>query len=1036
MGMQKVKKGWFVQLVLLAIIGLTPSVVMAATATVQPSMDTSIYQGTDPVTGVVFENNSCGAGPLFSGVTADGFLRRALLKFPISQDEGGPVPPGSVINSLTLTINVERAGAANPVVMTLHPISQQWNAGVEDCTAIRGGGQGVPASPGDATWLDARFQQTPWGNAGGDFGPASASASIPTRGEGAWTASGPTDPMVLDVQNWQDNPASNFGWIVVGAETITPSTYRFTHSEGGTGPTLLIDYTPSGDTFACCFDTGSCNEFLVGDEGSCSGVGGSVSADASCNPNNCPQPIGACCNADESCSDLVSRSECEAGGGFFNGDGSSCSDNNVNCGLEPFVDPLPIPGVLQPVGSANGVDQYEVTMDEISQQLHRDLPDTDLYGYNGLYPGPTIEARVDQPIEVKYINNLGDTHMFNVDECPHGPNYWQDTARTVPHLHGGHVPSRFDGQPEYDFMPGEFDVYQYPNFNQLPATLWYHDHALGITRLNVYAGLAAYYLLRDDFELNLGLPDGEFEVPLVVQDRTFAEDGSLFYPPNLVDSFFGDKVLVNGKVWPYLNVKQGQYRFRILNGSQARQYKLRLENLADPTQVIPFQLIGTDGGLITGPITLNDFVMASAERFDVVVDFSGFAPGAEIVLKNDQPATPTLPNVMKFIVTGETGFNNALPATLRPVISIAESEATNTRRFLLEKIDEPCSGQEWVVRSLDADRNVIGEHWDDITEFPTIESTEIWEFENPTNVMHPMHVHLVMFQVLERIRLSDDASLPLMAWETGTWKDTVQAKPGTLTRVIMKFEDYLGKFAYHCHILDHEDHEMMRQFQVTNDPANCDLDDICEPGEDCISCGDCGAVSGALCGNGLCEIGDGENFDNCSLDCAGKEKGNGAFACGNPAGGDYVDCSDPRCTDNYFCRTMERVPACCGDSLCEGQETAANCANDCAGAPGGGCADISNRDECNTDPSCTWEGGKNSGQCVDEPTGCTPTGAEGPFGDSTCSDGLDNDCNGLTDADDPECQDVTMACPDYPDKNTCNAESTCKWNNKRGCETR
>ena len=226
---------------------------------------------------------------------------------------------------------------------------------------------------------------------------------------------------------------------------------------------------------------------------------------------------------------------------------------------------------------------------------------------------------------------------------------------------------------------------------------------------------------------------------------------------------------------------------------------------------------------------------------------------------------------------------------------------------------------------------------------------------------------------------------------------------------------------------------MMRQFQVTNDPDNCNNNGVCEKGEDCISCGDCGTVSGALCGNGLCEIGDGENFDNCPLDCAGKSKGGGAFACGNPADGNYVDCSDPRCTTDFFCRTMERVPACCGDTLCEGQETATNCPNDCAEA-GGGCSTITNRDECNTDPDCMWEGGKNSGQCVDQPTGCTPTGAEGPFGNATCSDGIDNDCDSLTDGSDPDCQEVTMTCPDYPDKNTCNADPACRWNNKRGCE--
>jgi spore coat protein A len=174
-------------------------------------------------------------------------------------------------------------------------------------------------------------------------------------------------------------------------------------------------------------------------------------------------------------------------------------------------------------------------MTEVSQQLHRDLPNTTVWGYNGSYPGPTLETTVGKPITVKWINDLPSSgHYLSVDTCPHGPNYWRDSSRTVVHLHGGHVPARVDGQPEYDFMPGEFDEYVYPNFNQLPATLWYHDHSLGITRLNVYMGLAAYYLLRPDCavtpndpECNGSLPGKEFEVPAVIQDRTFDASGQL-----------------------------------------------------------------------------------------------------------------------------------------------------------------------------------------------------------------------------------------------------------------------------------------------------------------------------------------------------------------------------------------------------------------------------------------------------------------------------------------------------------------------------
>jgi len=523
-------------------------------------------------------------------------------------------------------------------------------------------------------------------------------------------------------------------------------------------------------------------------------------------------------------------------------------------------------------------------------------------------------------------------------------------------VHGAHVQARFDGQPELTILPGETDVYEYPN-NQDTATLWYHDHALGITRLNVYSGMAGYYLLRDAFEINLGLPSGEFEVPVAIQDREFNPDGSLFYNPTISDTFRGDRIVVNGKVWPFLEVKQGKYRFRMLNGSQARDYSLRLENLADPAQVIPFELIGTDLGLITAPISLDTIsIMAPAERMDVVVDFSGFSDGDEIVLRNDDLSSPLIPNVMKFIVRanlpGAPPHTASLPGTLRTVTPMPDA-GEPTRYFRLTKIDAECSNEpgrivgEWLIETLSGpDGAVIGKHWDDINDFPILGTREIWEFSNPTNSMHPMHVHLVRFQVLDKTSLDTGLPISLAPWEQTTWKDTVRVPPRSKVRVIMDFEDYPGKFPFHCHILDHEDHEMMRQFQATRSPFNCVVDGVCGPAEDCVSCPlDCGEVSGALCGNGLCEGGDGENCVTCAEDCAGKQTGStgNQFCCGfddgqvtNPIGcGD--DVNDGRCIDaseNLFCRGPQRVLACCGDRLCEGQETLPGvCDVDCTPVP-------------------------------------------------------------------------------------------------------
>ena len=1040
---------------------------IAATVTINPE-DTSIYQGTDATQADSnFEDNSCGAGSnLFSGVTNDGLLRRTLVRFDIAAN----VPPGAIINSVSLSMTVTRSGDNQDAAMVLNPVSQNWNAGTQNCDAVRGGGMGIDAADADATWLDARFNQQAWSSGGGDYGAQSASAIVGTGNgsEALWDSAG--NPLMLsDVQSWLDNPAGNFGWIVIGEESRAATTRRFSSSEGNSPPALVVDFT--GDGFACCFDNGDCS---IQAELDCAAQGGSADlSQTSCEPNPCPQPFGACCNRDESCTDSIARDECEGGGGVFNGAASQCQDNQVDCGLEPFVDALPIPPVLQPIGTrSDGTLQYLVEVVAASQQLHRDLSATDLWTYNGAYPSYTIEARVNEPIEVTYANNLPTakgrrgSHMLEVDECAHGPNYYGDSARIVTHLHGGHVPARVDGHPEMTILPGEIDTYEYPN-NQLPGTLWYHDHALGTTRLNVYAGMAGFYLLRDDYEDNLGLPSGEFEIAAVIQDREFNPDGSLFYPPTIQNAFFGDKVLVNGKVWPYLDVKQGKYRIRFLNGSQARQYVLRLENLSDPAQVIPFTLIGTDLGLVTAPITLDTIdPIVGAERFDVVIDFAGFAPGTEIVLRNDDPTVPLLPNVMKFVVTDQPGFTAPIPAALRTVTPIQESEATVNRWFRLENVPEGCTGNEWLVRTLDGPQgNVVpnAEHWDDITEFPLLGATEIWEFENPSNIMHPMHVHLVAFQILDRRSLAGGTSIALDAHEVNTWKDTVKVTPGTVVRVIARFDDYLGKFPYHCHILDHEDHEMMRQFQMVNDPANCDDDGTCDPSEDCVSCpGDCAQLSGALCGNGLCEAGDGENCITCPDDCAGKQKGSSSrqFCCGTDDGsavnpilcGDGPNSGDTRCVDassNLYCRIAPRLDACCGDALCEGEEAEASCAVDCApasacvptGIPDDNCDGVDDNCDGAADESyvplpssCgTGECGATGqleclgGSVVDSCTPATPPEAT----EVTCDDTLDNDCDGSTDGADTDCQ--VVACSTYQSRQTCR-DAGCQWK-KNTCNT-
>jgi len=922
---------WAAPLLVGSALAMSGLQAFAETATLYPAKDNTIYAGGP------FENNSCGAGTgMIAGNTNNGLARRGLVMF----DVASVIPPGAIVTSVSVTMTVDR-DRADAQSTALHAVLTDWGEGTSDCDASAG--QGIPAVAPDATWLAAMFPDTPWGAAGGDYSGAASATTLVTSGDPAVWASTPA--LVSDVQGWVDGSANN-GWIIIGNEGANQTAYRFGTRESGNPPALTVEFDCPGGPGTCepCCE-GGVGSFVP--PGTCAGFnpGGTTLT-----PESCVVDPGACCipNADSNftCDELL-PADCSAAGGTFQGAGTRCRDTNI-CGLEPWQDTLPSPAVLAPVGTrADGVPQYEVTMTQLKQNLHSDLPDTTVWGYNGSFPGPTIAATVGDPIEVKYINdlrdfegNLLDTHFLAVDQCAHGPNYWRNSPRTVVHLHGGHVPSRFDGQPEYDFMPGAFDTYEYPN-NQLPATMWYHDHALGITRLNVIMGLAGFYTLSPDCdattdpECNGSLPSGDYDVPIVIQDRDFnLNTGDFEYPDALQQAFHGNNILVNGKVWPTLKVDRGKYRFRILNGSTTRTYTLSFRNITTGV-TLPISVIGTEGGFYAAPrpAPSNEVTLAPAERFEIIVDFEGQARRDEIIIKNSavtdfpegNPPTSGTQNVLKLEVAGR-GFTGAVPTSLRPFTPITAIPSA-TRWFNLERVTEACAGGEWLVQTLDGPNgNVIGEHWDDITEYPTLGGTEIWEFKNNTAIMHPMHVHLVLFQVLERQALDTNGNptgplLPPDPLEVDAWKETVQAKPGTVTRVIMTFEDYLGKFPYHCHIIEHEDHEMMRQFQVTNDPANCNNNDSCDLGEDCISCGDCGTVPGNSCGNGLCEIGDGESSDTCPGDCAP--------GCG--VGG--VGCADAACTSTgFFCRQTARVPACCGDSLCEGQETVGNCAIDCAPA--------------------------------------------------------------------------------------------------------
>jgi len=528
--------------------------------------------------------------------------------------------------------------------------------------------------------------------------------------------------------------------------------------------------------------------------------------------------------------------------------------------LTPFVDPLPIPPVITP-----GAATVDIHMRQVRLKLHRDLPPTDVWGYNGQYVGPTFETRSGTPISVQWLNELPQTHLAPIDHTIHGAETSLPDVRTVVHLHGHKVLADSDGYPEAWFTNNFAEtgpdfttrVYHYPN-DQAAMMLWYHDHALGITRLNVFAGLAGMYFIRDAVDDALPIPKGRYEVPIMIQDRFFNHDGSLLYPvqdpgvsppipPIWIPEFFGDTALVNGKIFPFLEVEPRKYRFRMLNACNSRFLHLTLVNSRDPGELLTFHQIGSDQGFLPHPVDWQDQLMGPAERFDVVVDFTGQA-GKTFILSNDAPSPfpggggADLPQIMQFRVTLPlTQQDQPLPQDLVPVPLLQTQGASRTRQLLLNEDDDPTTGDpiEGMLGTID-DGPL---HWSSVvTEEPRQGSTEIWELYNATTDGHPIHVHLVRFQVLNRQkfdlnRFQSTGQIRFLAPpeapapnERPAWKDVVKAFPGdpdngvgVVTRIIQKFELPNGltlsrgqfqKYVWHCHILEHEDNDMMRPYNV------------------------------------------------------------------------------------------------------------------------------------------------------------------------------------------------------------------------------
>ncbi len=542
--------------------------------------------------------------------------------------------------------------------------------------------------------------------------------------------------------------------------------------------------------------------------------------------------------------------------------------------LRRWVEALPVPPVLD--GRGGGKSFAIAARESTTWKFHPDLPATRTWGYwsdsppAGLpYLGPTIEAtrRIDDSVEtsvtIEWRNELETAFLPN-DPTIMGAMLSGQAVPIVPHLHGGENHPQFDGTPLQWFTKGgekgpHYITNRFTYYNEQRASMvWYHDHALGNTRTNVYAGLAGLYFIRDDQDTGeegnpLGLPAGPYELPLVLQDKTFNDDGSMFYPtqgvtayhPQWVPEFFGDVAVVNAKIWPFVDVEPRRYRLRIVNGSQSRFYNLQFaeENSGRP---LPFTQIGAEGGLLREPVPMTGLLIAPGERADVIIDFAGHRKNASFIVTNNARAPypmggrATLSQLLKIRVNRALqGTDDTTPAANLQLPALPPLPAPSVTRVqhLSETLD-PLTDAPITLNVEDAPYLDEQTGLPDVTTKPASNAVEDWLLVNTTADTHPIHLHLVTFEVIDR-RPFDVAAydpktqaisytgpvVPAPANEDGL-KDTVQAHPGQVTRIRARFElpdegtielppgVSNPQYVWHCHILEHEENDMMRAFEV------------------------------------------------------------------------------------------------------------------------------------------------------------------------------------------------------------------------------
>jgi len=484
----------------------------------------------------------------------------------------------------------------------------------------------------------------------------------------------------------------------------------------------------------------------------------------------------------------------------------------------PFTNEFKIPPVAVPVfkgpdpvtGKFTEYYQLNQQVGYVNVLTDKSKP-TLIYGYNGGTPGPTIHCQRGTPIVVQHINNLPGSHP------------WGYTPWTSTHLHGSCSLPEYDGYASDITQPGEYKNYHYPNV-QDARTLWYHDHGVHHTAENAYMGLAAQYHLHDDVEAGLPIPkwdrngpqyfdpyNPQYDVPLILKDLTVAADGSMIFDNSSFAGLYGEVICVNGVPWPNMKVYPRKYRFRVLDASISRSYKLALST-GDPITVI-----GTDGGIMPAPQQVANFRIGMAERYEIVIDFSKYKVGQKIVLKNLLPPNninfANSDKVMQFevIAGGFSTANNDVPSQLNPnmeTMGLKRADAKRTHELVFERKGAISGGDaQWTINGTTW-KDVIDSNYTKVLANPEYNDVEIWRLTNKSGGwFHPVHIHLVDFQVLSR------NGNPPFAWEKGP-KDVVYCGENESVEVIMRFTNQRGRYMVHCHNLVHEDHDMMGQFQV------------------------------------------------------------------------------------------------------------------------------------------------------------------------------------------------------------------------------